>query len=163
MKTYKGYLIDLDGTMYNGTEKIEEACEFVRTLKDRGVPYLFVTNNSSRTPKQVADKLVSFDIPATEEQVFTTSMATAQHIAQQKKDASVYVIGEEGIRQAIEENGLTFGGENADFVVVGIDRSITYEKFAVGCLAIRNGAALFPLTEILRFRLREGSCRETAH
>lgn len=105
MKTYKGYLIDLDGTMYNGTEKIEEACEFVRTLKDRGVPYLFVTNNSSRTPKQVADKLVSFDIPATEEQVFTTSMATAQHIAQQKKDASVYVIGEEGIRQAIEENG----------------------------------------------------------
>lgn len=132
MKTYKGYLIDLDGTMYNGTEKIEEACEFVRTLKDRGVPYLFVTNNSSRTPKQVADKLVSFDIPATEEQVFTTSMATAQHIAQQKKDASVYVIGEEGIRQAIEENGLTFGGENADFVVVGIDRSITYEKFAVG-------------------------------
>lgn len=62
MKTYKGYLIDLDGTMYNGTEKIEEACEFVRTLKDRGVPYLFVTNNSSRTPKQVADKLVSFSL-----------------------------------------------------------------------------------------------------
>lgn len=68
MKDYKGYLIDLDGTMYNGTEKIEEACEFVRTLKARGIPYLFVTNNSSRTPKQVADKLMSFDIPASEEQ-----------------------------------------------------------------------------------------------
>ncbi|PRR96631.1 TIGR01457 family HAD-type hydrolase [Bacillus atrophaeus] len=140
MKTYKGYLIDLDGTMYNGTEKIEEACEFVRKLKERGIPYLFVTNNSSRTPKQVADKLVSFDIPATEEQVFTTSMATAQHIAQQKQNASVYVIGEEGIRQAIEENGLTFAEEDADFVVVGIDRGITYEKLATGCLAIRNGA-----------------------
>lgn len=140
MKDYKGYLIDLDGTMYNGTEKIEEACEFVRTLKARGIPYLFVTNNSSRTPKQVADKLMSFDIPASEEQVFTTSMATAQHIAQEKKDASVYVIGEEGIRQAIEENGLSFGEENADFVVVGIDRGITYEKLATGCLAIRNGA-----------------------
>ncbi len=85
MKDYKGYLIDLDGTMYNGTEKIEEACEFVRTLKARGIPYLFVTNNSSRTPKQVADKLMSFDIPASEEQVFTTSMATARHIAQEKK------------------------------------------------------------------------------
>ncbi|PRR91641.1 TIGR01457 family HAD-type hydrolase [Bacillus atrophaeus] len=140
MKTYKGYLIDLDGTMYNGTEKIEEACEFVRKLKERGIPYLFVTNNSSRTPKQVADKLVSFDIPATEEQVFTTSMATAQHIAQQKQNASVYVIGEEGIRKAIEENGLTFAEEDADFVVVGIDRGITYEKLATGCLAIRNGA-----------------------
>lgn len=137
---YKGYLIDLDGTMYKGTEKIEEAGQFVQKLNELNIPYLFVTNNSSRTPKQVAKKLVSFDIPATEEQVFTTSMATANYIAEQKKDASVYVIGEEGIKQAIEEKGLMFGQEDADFVVVGIDRDITYEKFAVGAIAIRQGA-----------------------
>ncbi|AZV55061.1 TIGR01457 family HAD-type hydrolase [Bacillus pumilus] len=140
MMKYKGYLIDLDGTMYKGTEKIEEAGQFVQKLNELNIPYLFVTNNSSRTPKQVAEKLVSFDIPATEEQVFTTSMATANYIAEQKKDASVYVIGEEGIKQAIEEKGLTFGQEDADFVVVGIDRDITYEKFAVGAIAIRQGA-----------------------
>lgn len=137
---YKGYLIDLDGTMYKGTEKIEEAGQFVQKLNELNIPYLFVTNNSSRTPKQVADKLVSFDIPATEEQVFTTSMATANYIAEQKKDASVYVIGEEGIKYTIEEKGLMFGQEDADFVVVGIDRDITYEKFAVGAIAIRQGA-----------------------
>ncbi|MEW4192955.1 TIGR01457 family HAD-type hydrolase [Bacillus altitudinis] len=137
---YKGYLIDLDGTMYKGTEKIEEAGQFVHKLNELNIPYLFVTNNSSRTPKQVAEKLVSFDIPATEEQVFTTSMATANYIAEQKKDASVYVIGEEGIQQAIEEKGLSFGQEDADFVVVGIDRGITYEKLAVGAIAIRQGA-----------------------
>ncbi|SPR92392.1 TIGR01457 family HAD-type hydrolase [Bacillus altitudinis] len=137
---YKGYLIDLDGTMYKGTEKIEEAGQFVHKLNELNIPYLFVTNNSSRTPKQVAEKLVSFDIPATEEQVFTTSMATANYIAEQKKDASVYVIGEEGIQQAIEEKGLLFGQEDADFVVVGIDRGITYEKLAVGAIAIRQGA-----------------------
>ncbi|MCY7618552.1 MULTISPECIES: TIGR01457 family HAD-type hydrolase [Bacillus] len=140
MMKYKGYLIDLDGTMYKGTEKIEEAGQFVQKLNELNIPYLFVTNNSSRTPKQVAEKLVSFDIPATEEQVFTTSMATANYIAEQKKDASVYVIGEEGIKQAIEEKGLMFGQEDADFVVVGIDRDITYEKFAVGAIAIRQGA-----------------------
>ncbi|AVM26194.1 TIGR01457 family HAD-type hydrolase [Bacillus pumilus] len=140
MMKYKGYLIDLDGTMYEGTEKIEEAGQFVQKLNELNIPYLFVTNNSSRTPKQVAEKLVSFDIPATEEQVFTTSMATANYIAEQKKDASVYVIGEEGIKQAIEEKGLKFGQEDADFVVVGIDRSITYEKLAVGAIAIRQGA-----------------------
>ncbi|MEK4050895.1 TIGR01457 family HAD-type hydrolase [Bacillus sp. FSL K6-2839] len=140
MMKYKGYLIDLDGTMYKGTEKIEEAGQFVQKLNELNIPYLFVTNNSSRTPKQVAKKLVSFDIPATEEQVFTTSMATANYIAEQKKDASVYVIGEEGIKQAIEEKGLMFGQEDADFVVVGIDRDITYEKFAVGAIAIRQGA-----------------------
>lgn len=73
------------------------------------------------------------------------------------------MIGEEGIRQAIEENGLTFGGENADFVVVGIDRSITYENLLLAAWQSEMAPALFPLTEILRFRLKEGSCRETAH
>ena len=140
MKKYKGYLIDLDGTMYKGSERIEAASDFVKNLRDNGIPYLFVTNNSSRTPAQVAEKLVSFDIPAEEKMVFTTSQATANFIYEQKKDASVYVIGEEGIQTAIEEKGFSFAGEEADFVVVGIDREITYEKLAVACLAVRNGA-----------------------
>ena len=140
MKKYKGYLIDLDGTMYKGTERIESASDFVKNLREHGIPYLFVTNNSSRTPAQVAEKLMGFDIPAEEKLVFTTSQATANYIYEQKNNASVYVIGEEGIRTAIEEKGLQFAGEDADFVVVGIDRSISYEKLAVACLAVRNGA-----------------------
>ena len=140
MKKYKGYLVDLDGTMYKGSERIEAASDFVKNLRDNGIPYLFVTNNSSRTPAQVAEKLVSFDIPAEEKMVFTTSQATANFIYEQKKDASVYVIGEEGIQTAIEEKGFSFAGVEADFVVVGIDREITYEKLAVACLAVRNGA-----------------------
>lgn len=137
---YKGYLIDLDGTMYRGTEQIEAASDFVKKLQRNYIPYLFVTNNSSRTPAQVAEKLRNFDIPAEEEQVFTTSQATANYIFELKKDASVYVIGEEGLRTALEEKGFRFTGEEADFVVVGIDRSISYEKLAVACLAVRNGA-----------------------
>ncbi|WP_203363125.1 TIGR01457 family HAD-type hydrolase [Bacillus sp. REN10] len=141
MKAYKGYLIDLDGTIYRGTEKIEEAAHFIDRLHEKNIPYLFVTNNSSRTPEQVANKLVDFDIRATTEQVFTTSMATAQFIADRKQGATVYVIGEEGIRQALQEKGLTIvDHDQADFVVVGIDRSITYEKLAIACLAVRNGA-----------------------
>jgi 4-nitrophenyl phosphatase len=140
LKSYKGYLIDLDGTMYRGTELIEEAVDFVKTLREKKIPYLFVTNNSSRTPAQVAKKLRDFGIPAEENLVFTTSQATANYIYELKKDASVYVIGEEGIRTAIEEKGFRFGDEHADFVVVGIDRSITYEKLATACLAVRNGA-----------------------
>ncbi|WHY91097.1 TIGR01457 family HAD-type hydrolase [Neobacillus cucumis] len=140
MKKYQGYLIDLDGTMYKGTERIEAAADFVKKLANKGIPYLFVTNNSSRTPAQVAEKLREFDIPAEEHQVFTTSMATANYIFSQKPDASVYVIGEEGIQTAIKEKGFLTASENADFVVVGIDRAITYEKLAVACLAVRNGA-----------------------
>ncbi len=54
---YKGYLIDLDGTMYRGEEQIEEASDFVKALGERGIPYLFVTNNSTRKPEQVAESL----------------------------------------------------------------------------------------------------------
>lgn len=140
MKKYKGYLIDLDGTMYRGSERIEAASDFVKGLKQKGIPYLFVTNNSSRTPAQVAEKLIGFDIPAAPELVFTTSQATANYIYECKKDASVYVIGEEGINTAIAEKGFHPGGEHADFVVMGIDRAISYEKLAVACLAVRNGA-----------------------
>lgn len=140
MKHYYGYLIDLDGTMYRGTEVIQEAVTFVNELHARKLPYLFVTNNSSRTPLQVAEKLIDFGIPAQEAQVFTTSKATANYIYELKQDASVYVIGEEGIQQAISEKGFKAGDEHTDFVVIGIDRSLTYEKLAVACLAVRNGA-----------------------
>ncbi|WP_075982771.1 TIGR01457 family HAD-type hydrolase [Bacillus massilinigeriensis] len=140
MKKYKGYLIDLDGTMYKGTELIEESAGFIKSLIDLQIPYLFVTNNSSRTPSQVAEKLRGFGIPAEEEQVFTTSQATANYIYEKNKNGTVYVIGEEGIRSAISEKGFTYAEENADFVVVGIDRDINYEKLAIGCLAVRNGA-----------------------
>lgn len=137
---YKGYLIDLDGTMYKGTERIEAASDFVKKLRDNGIPYLFVTNNSSRTPAQVAEKLRGFDIPAEEALVFTTSQATANYIYDKNHAATVYVIGEEGIRTALEEKGFRFAEEKADFVVVGIDREISYEKLSVACLAVRNGA-----------------------
>jgi 4-nitrophenyl phosphatase len=140
MKKYKGYLIDLDGTMYRGTEVIEEAVDFISLLKKHHIPYLFVTNNSSRTPEQVAAKLRDFGIKANEEQVFTTSMATANYISERNKEASVYVIGEEGLQTALAEKGLKPGQEDAGFVVIGIDRSISYEKLTVASLAVRNGA-----------------------
>ncbi|MBD1380821.1 TIGR01457 family HAD-type hydrolase [Metabacillus arenae] len=141
MKQYKGYLIDLDGTMYRGIEKIEEACEFVRLLKEKNIPYLFVTNNSSKTPKQVAERLREFSIPATDEQIFTSSMATANFMYVKKRSASVYVIGEEGIQQALIEKGFKLADDDhPDFVVVGIDRNINYEKLSKACIAVRNGA-----------------------
>ncbi|MFC4323509.1 TIGR01457 family HAD-type hydrolase [Litchfieldia salsa] len=140
MKKYKGYLIDLDGTMYKGTEKIEAASDFVKALAEKQIPYLFVTNNSSRTPEQVAEKLTEFDIPTTKDHIFTTSQATANFISGKKSNASVYVIGEEGIRDSIVEKGLQINDMNPEFVVIGIDREITYEKLSIACLAVRQGA-----------------------
>ncbi|KZN99514.1 TIGR01457 family HAD-type hydrolase [Pseudobacillus badius] len=141
MKTYTGYLIDLDGTMYRGTEEIKEARSFINRLQQKNIPYLFVTNNSSRTPEQVAEKLRGFDIAAGAEQVFTTSMATANYIWEKHQQAAVYMIGEEGLHRALDERSLTLvEHERADVVVCGIDRQINYEKLATACLAVRSGA-----------------------
>ncbi|MGG4467254.1 TIGR01457 family HAD-type hydrolase [Paenibacillus alvei] len=142
MKNYKGYLIDLDGTMYKGTEVIQEAAEFVKRLIALGIPYLYVTNNSTKTPEQVAQKLRDFHIPAKKEEVFTSAMAAAGYIYEQNKSASVYMIGEEGLRHALTEKDIQIlaNHEEADYVVAGMDQQITYEKLAQACLAVRRGA-----------------------
>ncbi|MFC0523869.1 TIGR01457 family HAD-type hydrolase [Pontibacillus salicampi] len=141
MKQYKGYLIDLDGTMYKGSEPIDAASAFVQALKESQIPHLFVTNNSSRKPEQIADKLQTFHIPAEKEQIFTTSMATASYISDQTSQARVFAIGEEGLHSALEQEGHLLTEEYCDYVVIGIDRDITYEKLATACLQVRNGAA----------------------
>ncbi|MEK5381837.1 TIGR01457 family HAD-type hydrolase [Niallia sp. FSL W8-0635] len=143
MKAYKGYLIDLDGTMYRGTEVIEEAAAFVKRLIAAKIPYLYVTNNSTKTPEQVAQKLREFDIPAKASEVFTSAMASANYIAEKSPEANVFMIGEEGLRQALEDKSLKLitDSNNVDYVVAGLDQQITYEKLTVACLAVRNGAS----------------------
>lgn len=140
MTMYNGYLIDLDGTVYNGTEKIPAAVEFVKVLNEKNIPYLFLTNNSTKHPRDVAEKLRSMEIEATEKQVLTTSMATAKYVSEQHPGAKVYPIGEEGLIMALEAEGLVLTDDNPDYVVMGLDREINYEKLSIGALAIRNGA-----------------------
>lgn len=143
MKKYKGYLIDLDGTVYRGNKVIEEAPLFIKELIDHDVSYLFLTNNSSRTQEQVSEKLTNLGIKAKPEDVFTTSMATAKYVKQNYPDATCFCIGEEGLFDAMEREGIQVTNDETkcDVVIIGIDRDITYEKLAKACLAVRNGAA----------------------
>ena len=140
MKNYKGYLIDLDGTMYRGNEHIEGAAEFVEALNKQDIPYLFLTNNSTSTQADVASKLNGMGIQTTADHVFTSSMATAKYIKNEKHDAHCMVIGEKGLHDALNVEGITVGDEGCDYVIIGLDREITYEKLAKACLAIRSGA-----------------------
>ncbi|WP_078555652.1 TIGR01457 family HAD-type hydrolase [Bacillus alkalicellulosilyticus] len=143
MSQYKGFLIDLDGTVYKGKEKIDAAVTFVNGLYERGLPYLFVTNNSSKTPEQVSDLLTSMGIHSTPAHVFTTSQATARFIHESYSVQRVYMIGEVGLQKALLEKGFELVEDDAEAVVIGIDREITYEKLAKACLLIRAGASFF--------------------
>ena len=142
---YQTYLIDLDGTMYRGKEKIPEARVFIDNLNQAGVDYYFLTNNTTKTPQQVADNLVNnHQITATAEQVVTPSLATAAYIQNMFDDDitnhSAYVIGEYGLKSAVFNTGIKLNEDNPDVVIVGLDYDVTYHKFEVATLAIKKGA-----------------------
>ncbi|GIO19237.1 haloacid dehalogenase [Oceanobacillus oncorhynchi subsp. incaldanensis] len=140
MKKYKGYLIDLDGTVYRGNEVIPEAIPFVKQLAEKNIPYVFVTNNSTKSTREVAEKLNGLGILANHKQVVTSSMATAKYL-QDQSVKTCYCIGQSGLKNPIKEYGIQLtDSTDADAVVVGLDRDITYDKLAKACIAIRKGA-----------------------
>ncbi|MBL1227019.1 TIGR01457 family HAD-type hydrolase [Enterococcus sp. BWR-S5] len=138
---YKGYLIDLDGTIYLGKEIIPAGKRFVERLQQSEQPFLFVTNNTTKTPTAVAERLANeFDIHVPAATIYTASLATIDFMREENKGNRVYVIGESGLVDLILEAGFVWDEEAPDYVIVGLDTEITYEKFVKATLAIRNGA-----------------------
>ncbi|AIQ41876.1 TIGR01457 family HAD-type hydrolase [Paenibacillus sp. FSL R5-0912] len=140
MNNIGGLLIDLDGTLYHGGRMIPDADRLIAALRRAAVPFLFVTNNSSRTPASVAAHLRGMGIEANPEEVCTSSLAAARYIAGESPEATVAILGEEGLVQACAEAGLILVTENPQYVVQGIDRSFTYESLARASRWIREGA-----------------------
>ncbi|KRM91580.1 TIGR01457 family HAD-type hydrolase [Liquorilactobacillus cacaonum] len=142
MKKYKGYLIDLDGTIYRGKDPIPAAKRFINNLQQKGIPFLFVTNNSTQVPEKVVENLrKNFDIYVTVDNVYTSALATADYVADlDEEKRSVYVIGEAGLKQALSDKHFVFVEENPDYTVVGLDYDVTYHKFELATLAIRGGS-----------------------
>ncbi|OBR66983.1 HAD family hydrolase [Paenibacillus oryzae] len=136
----KALLIDLDGTIYHGKHAIKDAGRLIACLKKSGLPYRFVTNNSSTSPDKVAERLREMGIDAEAGDVCTSAQAAAAYVAACKPGAAVHVIGEEGLLDALREAGLHLQSEAPDFVVQGIDRCFTYEKAALAVDRIRGGA-----------------------
>ena len=142
MKTYEGYLIDLDGAMYRGDSEVKGAAEFIHRLQEHAIPYLFVTNNASLTPDEIVEKLHGFQIPARKKDVFTSALATASYIKRKEEAAKCFVIGENGLQEAIKDANLPIVQEDADYVVIGLDREMTYQQMAEAGLQIQSGAEL---------------------
>jgi 4-nitrophenyl phosphatase len=136
----RGLLIDLDGTLYHGDKKIKDADLLIHYLQETAMPYRYVTNNSSATPEAVAARLKAMGIPAEAEHVCTSAQAAAAYIAEQSPGASVFVVGEDGLRRAVSDAGLRLTAEQPDYVLQGIDRAFTYERLAQAVRFIHEGA-----------------------
>lgn len=134
-------LIDMDGVLWRGNAPLPGLTDFFGLLRSRPIPFQLVTNNASKTPEQYRHKLASLGVQVTPNEILTSAVATAQHIAATAPGASVYVVGEKGLKQAVLDQGLHLSqGNHADFVAVGYDRGLTYDKLTEATLLIRAGA-----------------------
>jgi 4-nitrophenyl phosphatase len=143
MTRYKTYFIDLDGTIYQGKTKYPSGRRFIERLRDAKIPYLFVTNNSTKNPIDVAKNLtINHDIPTSPDQVYTSAMATADYLSlHMPLSTKIYVIGEIGLVEALTNAGFTIVTDaSASAVVVGLDHHVTYQKLAIATEAIQSGA-----------------------
>jgi NagD protein len=137
-----GFLIDMDGVIYRGSELIRGAERFVERLRRDDIPFLFLTNNSQRTRRDVATKLRRMGIQADESHVFTCAMATARFLAAQKPGGTAYVIGEGGLLNALHSNGYSIVDHDPDYVVVGEGRAFNFEMIEIAVRMIERGAKL---------------------
>ena len=138
---YKGYLIDLDGTIYLGKAPIDAGKRFIDRLQHAKIPFMFVTNNTTKTPETVAARLKNeFDIHVSSDLVYTATLATIDFMNEQAKPKTAYVVGESGLKDAIIQAGYTIDEIAPSFVVVGLDSNVTYDQLATAVLAIQQGA-----------------------
>jgi NagD protein len=138
----RGFLIDMDGVIYRGSQLIPGADRFITRLRAEEIPFLFLTNNSQRTRRDVATKLTRMGITAGERDVFTCAMATARFLAQQKPGGTAFVIGEGGLLNALHMNGYSIVDHSPDYVVVGEARTVTWDMLEQAVQLILDGARL---------------------
>lgn len=137
-----GYLIDMDGVLYRGSTLIPGADYFVEQLLERDIPFMFLTNNSQRTRRDMVAKLSRMGIRVEEKHIFTCAMATARFLAHQKPGGTAFVIGEGGLLAALHRNGYAVVDHKPDYVVIGEGRTFNLEQVEAAVNMIQDGAKL---------------------
>ena len=162
LRNKKCFICDMDGVIYHGNRLIPRVKEFVDWLNDNGKNFLFLTNSSERSPKELAQKLARMGLTVGEEHFYTSALATASFLKSQCPDGSVYVIGEPGLTNALYEVGFSMNDINPDYVVFGETRSLNYEKIEKAVKLVLNGAKLIGTNSDLTARVESGiipACR----
>jgi NagD protein len=137
-----GFLIDMDGVVYRGTQIIPGAVEFIERLHQIQVPFMFLTNNSQRTPMDIATRLQRMGFRVTQDHIFTSAQATANYLGGHKPGGTAYVIGEGGLLNALDRVGIAIVDNKPDFVVVGEGRTMTLESVEKAVHMVNQGAKL---------------------
>ncbi|KJE91898.1 hypothetical protein CAOG_009606 [Capsaspora owczarzaki ATCC 30864] len=138
----KGWIIDMDGVLYYQNHLLPGVIEFVEWLKTEKKRFLFLTNSSERSPKELQQKLGRLGIHVGETQFYNSSLSTAEFLQRQKPNGSAFVIGEAGLISALYEVGYTMNEIDPDYVVIGETRNYNYERMQLAVNLVRRGAKL---------------------
>jgi len=142
IKSKAGFIIDMDGVIYHGNRLLPGVTEFVSWMERSGKQYLFLTNASERTPKELHEKLKRLGIEVAEDHFYTSALATASFLASQTPDGSAYIIGDAGLIHALYSAGFTINNVNPDYVVVGDTHGYNFEKIELAVNLVLKGARL---------------------
>ena len=133
--------LDLDGTIYLGDSLIEGASEFLNRLEQRGIRRFFLSNNSSKSVGQYLEKLGGLGIDAHEEEVLLSTHDLIAWLTD-KGVADTFLVGTEGMRAMLEESGVSTASTDPEFVVLGYDTEINYEKLATASMHLHSGVPM---------------------
>ena len=136
----RSWLMDMDGVLVHEDEAIPGADRFLAALRERGVPFLVLTNNSIYTPRDLTARLRTAGLEVPEESIWTSALATARFLADQRPGASAFVIGEAGITTALHDVGYTLSERDPDYVVLGETRTYSFERITHAIRLIDRGA-----------------------
>lgn len=138
----QAFICDMDGVIYHGNTLLGKVPNFVEWLSKNGKDFLFLTNSSERSPKELSLKLERMGLSVSEDHFYTSALATASFLKTQCPGGSVYVIGEPGLVNALYDAGFSMNDYNPDYVVFGETRSISYEKIEHAVMLVQGGAKL---------------------
>jgi 4-nitrophenyl phosphatase len=139
-------IIDMDGVLWQGESPISGLNDFFNTLREQNLPFILATNNSSLTPTNYVSKLRAMKVEVDEKEILTSSMVTAAYLVEHypPEKNTVFMIGEQGLKEALVREGYTLKETHeppdADVVICGLDRQLTWEKLAAATLTLRAGA-----------------------
>jgi len=136
------FMLDMDGTIYLGDKLLKGAMDYLKKVKEKGKRYIFLTNNSSKNKMTYVQKLNKLGIDATEDDVFTSGDATIIYLKKQKANPKVYLLGTPDLEHSFEKEGIELvkgRNGNPDYVVLGFDQTLTYEKIWIACDYLREG------------------------
>ena len=142
IRSKKNFICDMDGVIYHGNQLIPGVKKFINWLEREDKQFLFLTNGSGRSPKELAQKLARMGLHVGEEHFYTSAQATASFLAGQCPGGSAYVIGEPGLTYALYEAGFSMNDVNPDYVVFGSSKFLNYEQIEKASRLIMNGAKL---------------------